>query len=83
MSFSELRCKDVINVCEGRKLGKPIDIIFNEKAFVEAIVVPGPTNFWSSLRIDREGVAVPWSKIRCIGDDVILVDLEPDFFSVR
>lgn len=79
MNFSDFKCKDVINVREGRKLGKPIDIVFNEKACVEAIVVPGPSSFWSSLRMDREGYIVPWDKIRCIGDDVILVDLEECF----
>ena len=80
MTFSELRLKDVINICEGRRLGRPIDVVFNEKACIDAIVVPGPSRFWSAFRVEREGFAIPWTKIRCIGDDVILVDIEADFF---
>lgn len=81
MSFSELRCKDVINICDGRKLGKPIDLHFNAaNACVEALVVPGPTKLWTTIKGEREGYTIPWSRIRRIGDDVILVELEPDFF---
>jgi YlmC/YmxH family sporulation protein len=81
MSFSELRCKDVINVCDGRKLGKPIDLHFSVvNACVEALVVPGPANLWAAIKGEREGYTIPWSRIRRIGDDVILVELGPDFF---
>lgn len=80
MTFSELKQKDVINVREGRRLGKPIDIVLGTNACVEAIVVPGPCGFWQMLAVDREGYAIPWQSIRCIGDDVVLVDLEKDFF---
>lgn len=76
MSFSELKQKDVINVCDGRRLGRPIDLILNERACVEAIVVPdscGP--FWF-LRPVRDGLVIPWNRIRRIGDDVILVELD-------
>lgn len=81
MSFSDLRCRDVINICDGRKLGRPIDLLFNDRACVEALVVPAPGNFMNFLRADREGFVIPWGRIRRIGDDVILVELEPDFFT--
>ncbi len=76
MSFSELRQKDVINVCDGRRLGRPIDLVLNERACVEAIVVPDNCGFWSFIRPDREGLVIPWNRIRRIGDDVILVELD-------
>ncbi len=76
MSFSELRQKEVINVCDGRRLGRPIDLVLNERACVEAIVVPDSCSFWGFLKPDREGLVIPWNKIRCIGDDVILVELD-------
>lgn len=81
MSFSELRCRDVINIRDGRRLGRPIDIIINERAVVESIVVPAPGSFMNLVRADREGYVIPWNCIRRIGDDVILVELEPDFFT--
>lgn len=82
MSFTDLKAKDVVNVLDGKKLGKPIDIIFNDcTAAVEAIVVPGPTKFISMLKGEREGYVVPWQNIRRIGDDVILVELDASFFA--
>ena len=41
MNFSEIRDKDVINIRDGRNLGKPIDLILNEEACIDALVVPG------------------------------------------
>lgn len=81
MSFSELRLKEVINVCDGRRLGHPIDLVLNDKACVEALVVPGPSSFRNLVRGMREGYAIPWNCIRRIGDDVVLVELDEKFFS--
>lgn len=80
MSFSELRMKEVINVCDGRRLGRPIDLVFTENARVEAIVVPGQPSVKNMIRGLREGIVVPWERIRRIGDDVILVELDTSFF---
>ena len=78
MSFSELREKDVINIRDGRNLGKPIDLILNESACVEALVVPGESRgLLSFLKRDRDGCAIDWRRVRRIGDDVILVEVEP------
>ena len=76
MTFGELRQKDVINICDGRRLGRPIDLSLNESACVTARIVPAPGGFLSCLKPDREGVSIPWERIRRIGDDVILVELE-------
>ena len=76
MSFSELRRKDVINITDGRRLGRPIDIIFNEKACIESIVTPAPSCFWGFFSRDREGIIIPYCRIRRIGDDVILVEAD-------
>ncbi len=77
MSFSEIRDKDVINIRDGRNLGKPIDLILNENACVEALVVPGTRKgLLSFLRPNREGRAIDWHHVRRIGDDVIIVDVE-------
>lgn len=85
MSFSELRQKDVINICDGRKLGRPIDLILNENACVEALVVPGRGGgVMGMLRPEREGCVIPWRQVRQIGGDVILVEIHSeDQFSER
>lgn len=79
MSFSEIRQKDVINISDGRKLGRPIDLILNDDACAEALVVPGGAGGILGLfRQDREGCVIPWSRVRRIGDDVILVEVESE-----
>ena len=79
MNFSEIRDKDVINIRDGRNLGKPIDLILNEHACVEALVVPGESRgLLSFLKPSREGCAIDWHRVRRVGDDVILVEVETD-----
>ena len=78
MYFSELRRKDVINICDGRRLGRPIDMVFNEHAIVEAIVVPVPCGFVGMFSRERPGCVIPWNRIKRLGDDVILVDVDPE-----
>ena len=81
MSFSELRQKDVINVFDGRKLGRPIDLILNDSNCVDAIVVPNQTGgLLNFFRQDKDGCVIPWSKVRRIGDDVILVEVDSERF---
>ena len=80
MSFSELRMKEVINICDGRRLGRPIDLILCDNACVEAIVVPGQYSVKNMIKGLREGIVIPWGRIRRIGDDVILVELDASFF---
>ena len=81
MSFSDIRQKDVINICDGKKLGKPIDLILNENACVEALVVPGGNGgFLGIFKQDREGIIIPWNHVRRIGDDVILVEVDSERF---
>ncbi len=72
VSFSELKEKEIINVFDGRKLGRIIDILFdNSTGVVKGIVVPG------EKRIFRKGddIFIPLEKLKKIGDDVILVGL--------
>lgn len=80
MSFSELRMKEVINICDGRRLGRPIDLVFGDGACVEALVVPGQYSVKNMIKGMREGIVIPWNRIRRIGDDVILVELDASFF---
>ena len=84
MSFSEIRRKDVVSICDGRKLGKPIDLVLNDNACVKALVVPGRSGGWLGfLKPDREGCVIDWSRVRRIGDDVILVEVDSERFNVQ
>ena len=84
MSFSEIRRKAVVNICDGRKLGRPIDLVLNDSACVQALVVPGRgAGLLGWFRQDREGLVIDWSRVRRIGDDVILVEVDPDRSDVQ
>lgn len=74
-SFLDLRCKEVINVVDGRKLGHIIDIIFDlNTAKVCGVVVPANKTFWNVFKGDNE-IFIPFSQICKIGEDTILVEL--------
>lgn len=76
MSFSEIRRKDVINIIDGKKMGRPIDLLLNDSACAEALVVPGRSGgLLGFLMQEREGCVIPWNRVRRIGDDVILVEV--------
>ena len=82
MTFSELKQKDVVNIYDGKRLGKPIDLVLNPGACVEALVVPsGSGGFLGLLRQDKEGCFIPWNRVLRIGDDVILVEIHDSSLS--
>ena len=78
MSPAELRTKDVVNTLDGKRLGKVMDIEFDPRdGRVEAIVVPGEFRVGSLIRGEKCGIVIPWQHICRIGENVILVELEP------
>ena len=54
MRFSELHCREVINLCDGARLGEVSDLIFDAvTGQVTDIVVPGQGGLLSLWRILR------------------------------
>ena len=69
-----LRCKEVINVCDGCRLGFVSDVdIRLPEGQVASIVVYGTCRFFG-LFGHREEFYIPWECIQRIGEDLILVD---------
>lgn len=74
-SFLELRCKEVVNVVDGKRLGHIVDIVFElQSGNICGLVVPGDKNFWNVFKSGGE-IFIPYSQICKIGDDTILVEL--------
>lgn len=69
----DLRCKEVINLCDGCRLGfvgdVEVDVLCGR---VVAIVVPGRCRLFGLLGREEDCV-IPWEAIEKIGDDIILV----------
>ena len=76
--FSELRCKEVINIADGARLGFVNNLeLEQEQGQVLALLVPTPSRFFGLLGSAGDYV-IPWSCIRRIGGDIILVDICPE-----
>ena len=74
-SFLEFRCKEVVNVVDGKRLGHIVDIVFELKTGnITGLVVPGDKNFWNVFK-SGDQIFIPYSQICKIGDDTILVEL--------
>ena len=70
----DLRCKEVINISDGCRLGfvSDVDIRIPEGQVI-AIVVNGPCRFFGLFGRGEE-FYIPWECIQRIGDDIILID---------
>ena len=74
LAFCELRTKQVINVIDGKCLGRVCDIIFSRHSSkVLGFVVPGDAVVRFFRR--RDDMFIPFEKVCKIGIDVILVEL--------
>ncbi len=74
-TYSGLRQKEVINLCNGSRLGFICDLEINLcDGRIETILVPGESGLLGFGRC--EVIAVPWEKIETIGADAILVRAE-------
>ena len=75
-TFSELREKEIINICDGARLGRLCDLELDDcTGVICSIVVPGPCKLLGLIK-NPEELVIPFCKIQNIGDDVILVNIE-------
>ena len=72
-SFCELKGKEVINLIDGSRLGKIIDVVFDTCCNrVLGFVVPSQNKSWNIFKTS-EDIFIPCQDICKIGKDVILV----------
>ena len=76
---SELKQKEVINISDGRRMGFVSDVEMNmEDGRIEAVIIPGAVRLFGIIGKDNEFV-IPWERIKKIGEDIILVDMDERF----
>ncbi|WP_394522358.1 PRC-barrel domain-containing protein [Lacrimispora sp. JR3] len=78
MRISDLKTKEVINICDCKRLGYVGDVDFDmESGCLLSIIVPGPGCFCGFLVREKEYV-IPFCDIRQVGPDIILVNVDLD-----
>ena len=72
--FSQLRRKEVINICDGSRLGCVGDLeLCIPEGTVKALIVFGPCRFFG-LFGRGEDYYIPWDCVQRFGEAIILID---------
>ncbi len=77
VKLSELIGKDIVNIQNGGRLGTVADsdlVIELETGEIQSIMLPSRSGFLGFL--DRNNFTIPWSCVKKIGNEVIIVDLD-------
>lgn len=75
-SFSDLRCREVINLCDGARLGFVSDLMLDlAGGRITAILVPAQGGVLGFLG-RCEDLVIPWDCIDKIGEDILFVRYE-------
>ena len=71
----DFKHKEVININDGKRLGFVQDVCADlESGTITSIIVPGNNKFMGMFSSGNE-IVIQWQNIKCIGDDVILVEI--------
>ncbi|MBQ7144407.1 MAG: YlmC/YmxH family sporulation protein [Oscillospiraceae bacterium] len=75
MRFEELRCKEIINVNSGHRLGYVCDAeVELPSGCVKALIVPGPARFFGLFGREPDFL-IPMGCVKKLGRDIILVEI--------
>lgn len=71
----DFKHKEVINITNARRLGFVQDVNAElGSGTITSIVVPGNSKIFNIFSSDHE-IVIPWANIKCIGEDIILVEI--------
>ena len=71
----DFKHKEVINITDGKRLGLVQDVCADlGTGKITSIIVPGNNKF-INLFTQNNDIEIPWQNIKCIGDDLILVEI--------
>ena len=71
----DFKSKEVVNINDAKRLGFVQDVCADlETGKITSIVVPG-SNKLLSMFTNENDIVITWDKIKCIGEDIILVEI--------
>ena len=82
-TIGELRCREVINLCDGGRLGYVHDVKIDlYSGRITALLLPPSGGMFGMLGRGEE-LCIPWECIERIGEEIILVRVEPSIRRTR
>ena len=79
MRTALLRCKEIINICTGHRLGFVGDVEIDlATGRLLAFIVPGRLRFFGLLGREEDYV-IPFDCVSRIGDDIILAEVKGEY----
>lgn len=73
MRLSDLQNKDVVNMIDGKVIGKIIDVLITSDGIMTGLIVE-KYKFFISMFSTHDEIEIKWNQINKIGSDVILVN---------
>ncbi|MBQ2872428.1 MAG: YlmC/YmxH family sporulation protein [Bacilli bacterium] len=70
MRLSELQLKEIVNICNGKRIGVIVDVLVEENGNIQKLVLEER----KGRRFSKEEYVIDWNQIVKIGDDIILID---------
>ena len=71
----DFKHKEVINITDAKRLGYVQDVTADLKTgVITSIIVPGSNKMFNIFNSNND-IVIPWDKIKCIGDEIILVEI--------
>lgn len=75
MKLSELQKKDIVNIRDGKKIGRIIDVEFDPGSGYMIHFVIEKAKFVRSMFSVSEDLNIKFTQIKKLGEDVILIDI--------
>lgn len=71
----DFKHKEVVDITNGKRLGYVQDVCADlETGTITHIIVPGSNKILNLFSTNND-IVIPWENIKCIGDDLILVEI--------
>ncbi len=75
MKLSELQKKDIINIKDGKKIGRIIDVEFDVNNGYMIHFVIEKAHIIRNIFNNSEDICIKYTQIKKMGEDVILIDI--------
>lgn len=75
----DFKHKEVVNIVDGKRLGFVQDVTADlESGVITSIIVPGNSKLLN-LFAGNNDIVIPWQDIKCIGEDIVLVEINKEY----